>query len=135
MASSAEPRASGAMARALLAGGARAVLASLDADSGVHAVLVNAFLLDAEPETAGVLSRARSRKVANLRRDPRAALTLIDGSRYVTLLGLAEVRDGEEDLRAAEAAFAAAFARPPRPAAPGDRVLVVLAARRILGRR
>lgn len=120
------------MARAALSRRVRAVLATRDDALGVHAVLVNAFVIADEPFEVGVLARATSRKVANLRRDGRCALSLVEGATYVTLVGLATVDERPGAVALAEQAFEEAFGRPPRPAPAGSRVAVTVRVQRVL---
>lgn len=119
-------------ARAALAHGARVVLSTRDEALGVHAVLVNAFVIGDDPLEVAVLARTTSRKVANLRRDGRCALCLVEGTSYVTLVGLASVDADPGAVTRAEHAFAEAFGRPPRPAPEGSRVLVAVRVQRVL---
>jgi PPOX class probable F420-dependent enzyme len=124
------PRALGEEHLAFLAERHLASLTTLRADGSPHVVAVG-FTYDPDTTRARVITFARSVKAANAARRGRAALTQIDGRRWLTLEGdVALVTDP-----AAVAEAVAAYARRYRqPGERDDRVVVEIAVDRVLGR-
>lgn len=88
-------------------------LSTLDKEGGPHAVPVG-VALDPEQQCAWIITRGGSQKVRNLRRDPRLAITQVDGGRWATIIGTGEVREDEESVARACEKYAARY-RPPGP--------------------
>ena len=109
-----------------------ATLTTLRADGSPHVVAVG-FSWDPEPRLARVITFASSRKARNLRDRPgtRAAVSQVDGGRWLTLEGTAVVTD--EPSRVAEAVRRYAE-RYRQPGERTDRVAIEIAVDRVLGR-
>lgn len=106
-----------------------ATLSSLDADGAPHVVPVG-VTLDVEQRCAWIITRRGSQKVANLRRDPRLAVGQVDGGRWVTLQGTAEVLEDEVSVARACERYAARYRTPqPNP----ERVAVRITVTKVLG--
>lgn len=88
-------------------------LSTLDRHGAPHAVAVGA-VLDPEQQCAWVITDGGSQKVANLRRDPRLAVSQVDGARWSTIVGTAEVLDDAESVARACERYASRY-RQPRP--------------------
>jgi len=80
---------------------------------------------------ARVITRAGSVKAANARRGGRAAVSQVDGPRWLTLEGSVRLATEPEEVRNAVAAYAERYRM---PADRDDRVVVEIAVDRILGR-
>lgn len=106
-----------------------ATLTTLRADGSPHVVPVG-FAYDASERLVRVISAAGSQKVRNAERGGRAAVSQVDGRRWLTLEGVARVDRSESGVRAAEAAYAGRY-QEPRPRT--DRVAVLIAVDRMLG--
>lgn len=105
-------------------------LATLRADGSAHVVAI-AFGYLPETATALVITSDRTQKVINLERDPRAALTQVDGRRWLSLEGRAVVSRDPDRVSLAVAAFEARY----RPASVNpNRVAIELEVTRVLGR-
>lgn len=104
-------------------------LSTLDKHGGPHAVPVGAAL-DLEQECAWIITRRPSQKVRNLRRDPRLAITQVDGGRWATIVGTGEVREDEESIARACERYAARY-RPPGPSE--ERVAIRVTVEKFLG--
>lgn len=107
-----------------------AVLVTQRADGSPHAVAVG-FTYDSETRIARVITRAGSVKAANAARGGRAAVTQVDGPRWLTLEGKVRLVSEPTEVRHAEAMYAQRYRE---PAARTDRVVVEIAVDRILGR-
>lgn len=107
-----------------------AVLVTQRADGSPHAVAVG-FTFDAVTRTARVITRAASVKAANARRGGRAAVSQVDGPRWLTLEGTVRLATEPDEVRRAVAAYAERYRM---PADRDDRVVVEIAVDRILGR-
>jgi len=108
-----------------------ATLTTVRADGTPHVVPVG-FSYDAPSRRARVITFAGSTKARLLAAGPRpAALSQVDGGRWLTLEGTAEVTDDPDRVAAAVAGYAARY-RPPSDRV--DRVAVELQVIRILGR-
>ena len=106
-----------------------ATLTTLRRDGSPHAVPVG-FSWDAEALVARVISSRGSAKVAQARAGRRAALTQVDGRRWLTLEGTTRVLEDADSVRDAEERYAVRYRRPrPNP----QRVVVVLDVDRVLG--
>jgi PPOX class probable F420-dependent enzyme len=107
-----------------------AVLVTQRADGSPHAVAVG-FTYDTEHRIARVITRAGSVKAANAARGGRAAVSQVDGPRWLTLEGTARLVTEPAEVRHAEAMYAQRYRE---PAARTDRVVVEIEVDRILGR-
>lgn len=61
---------------------------------------------------AWAITSGTSQKVANLRRDPRIALSQVDGRRWSTLHGTAEVLEDPDSVAEAERRYAERYRQP-----------------------
>lgn len=106
-----------------------ATFTTLRRDGSPHAVPVG-FTWDPEALVARVISSRGSAKVVQARAGRRAALTQVDGRRWVTLEGTTRVLEDAAAVHDAEQRYAVRY-RQPRP--NPERVLVVLDVDRVLG--
>lgn len=104
-------------------------LSTLDRDGAPHAVAVGA-VLDPEQQCAWVITDGGSQKVANLHRDGRLAISQVDGARWSTVIGTAEVRSDLLSVERACEQYAARY-RPPRE--NPNRVALRITVERFLG--
>ena len=88
-----------------------ATLATLRADGTPHVVAVG-FTWEPETGLARVITNAGSQKTRNIVRAGRAALTQIDGPRWLTLEGPARVTDHPDDVARAERLYARRYRTP-----------------------
>jgi PPOX class probable F420-dependent enzyme len=107
-----------------------ASLTTLRADGSPHVVPVG-FGYDAEARIVRIISFAGSQKVVNALRGGRAAVSQVDGGRWLTLEGTVTVTDDPDRVAAAVAAYSARYREPSERA---DRVAIEIAVDRILGR-
>jgi len=109
-----------------------ATLTTLRRNGTPHVVPVG-FTYDPATQLARVITRAGSRKVANVEAHPggRAAVCQVDGGRWLTLEGPAEVSDGTERVAEAVKRYAARYRQPEER---DDRVVVEISVDRIMGR-
>ena len=107
-----------------------ASLTTLRADGSPHVVPVG-FGYDAEARIVRIISFAGSQKVVNALRGGRAAVSQVDGGRWLTLEGTVTATDDAERVAEAVAAYAARY-RPPSERT--DRVAIEIKVDRILGR-
>ena len=107
-----------------------ATLTTLRADGSPHVVPVG-FGYDTSDQTVRVISFAGSQKVVNAMRGGRAAVSQVDGGRWLTLEGTVTATDDPVRVAAAVAAYAARYREPSdRP----DRIAIEIRVDRILGR-
>lgn len=106
-----------------------ATLTTLRPDGTPHVVPVG-FTWDAEHRVARVITSGESTKVRNLESGGRVALCQVDGRRWVTLEGSAEVRADPESVADAVARYAVRY-REPRP--NPQRVVLEISVDRVLG--
>lgn len=104
-------------------------LSTLDRHGAPHAVAVGAAL-DPEQQCAWVITDGGSQKVANLRRDGRLAVSQVDGARWSTIIGVAEVLSDPTAVERACERYAARY-RPPR--VNPNRVALRISVERFLG--
>ena len=104
-------------------------LTTLRADGRPHVVPLG-VVLDAEARVAWGITSPTGQKVANLRRDPRVAVCQVDGRRWATLEGRAEVRTDAEAVAEAVQRYAARY-RTPRD--NPDRVALRIEIDRVIG--
>lgn len=107
-----------------------AVLVTQRADGSPHAVAVG-FTYETETCTARVITRAGSVKAKNASRGGRAAVSQVDGPRWLTLEGQVRLTMEADAVRRAEEMYGARYRT---PAERTDRVVVEIAVDRILGR-
>ncbi|BDH57530.1 pyridoxamine 5'-phosphate oxidase family protein [Tsukamurella sp. PLM1] len=106
-----------------------ATLSTVRPDGTPHTVAI-AFTYDAETGIARVITSGDSQKARNAGRGGYAALTQVDGARWLTLEGPARLRTDQESVRDAEARYAVRY-RPPRE--NPKRVVIEIEVRRVLG--
>jgi F420H(2)-dependent biliverdin reductase len=88
-------------------------VSTLRPDGSPHVVPMG-IVLDADHALAWGITSGSSQKVANLRRgrDPRVAVCQVDGRRWSTLEGLAEVADDEDSVAEAVRRYAERYRQP-----------------------
>jgi PPOX class probable F420-dependent enzyme len=107
-----------------------ATLTTLRADGSPHVVPVG-FGYDPVARVARIITFAGSQKVRNVARGERAAVSQVDGGRWLTLEGRARVVTDADGVAAAVAAYAVRYRQPgQRP----DRVAIEIAVDRMMGR-
>jgi PPOX class probable F420-dependent enzyme len=109
-----------------------ATLTTLRRDGSPHVVAVG-FTFDADQALVRIITFASSQKVANLRRQPgsRAAVCQVDGGRWVTLEGPADVTDDPARVEDAVRRYAERYRQ---PGERDDRVAIEIAVDRVMGR-
>lgn len=108
-----------------------ASLTTLRADGSPHVVPVG-FSYDAATGEVRIITFDGCQKVANARRGGRAAVSQVDGGRWVTLEGAIRATTDPAEVAAAVAGYAARYQQPKeRP----DRVALVIAVDRVLASR
>lgn len=107
-----------------------ATLTTLRADGSPHVVPVG-FTYDPTTRTASIITFDGSMKVRNADRGGRAAVSQVDGGRWITLEGTVDTSRDPDVIRRAVTAYSARYREPKeRP----DRVVVRIHVDRILGR-
>lgn len=107
-----------------------ATLTTLRPDGSPHVVPVG-FTYDASRGVVRVITWATSVKTGHARRGGRAAVSQVDGGRWITLEGIARVVDEPKSVATAVAAYAERYRQPKeRP----DRVVIEIVVDRVLGR-
>jgi PPOX class probable F420-dependent enzyme len=107
-----------------------ATLTTLRADGSPHVVPVG-FSYDPDERLVRIITFASSVKAANARRGGRAAVSQVDGGRWLTLEGTVSLTDDPERVASAVAGYTARYREPgERP----DRVAIEIAVDRVLGR-
>jgi len=86
-----------------------ATLSTHSTDGTIHVVPVGFTLEDA---TARVITNGPSQKVLNVRRNPLASIGQVDGGRWLTLQGTAQILEGEDDVAHAVELYAARYRQP-----------------------
>lgn len=107
-----------------------ASLTTLRADGSPHVVPVG-FGYDDADRTVRIITFASSVKYRNALRGGRAAVSQVDGGRWLTLEGTITATDDPERVAQAVAAYAARYRQ---PGERGDRVAIEITVDRILGR-
>lgn len=107
-----------------------ASLTTLRADGSPHVVPVG-FSYDPAEQLVRIITFEGSQKVANARRGGRAAVSQVDGGRWLTLEGTITATTDPERVAAAVAGYAARYRQ---PGERQDRVALEIAVDRILGR-
>ncbi|MEV6067192.1 PPOX class F420-dependent oxidoreductase [Nocardia sp. NPDC052001] len=105
-----------------------ATLTTLRADGTPHVVAVG-FTWDPEAGIARIITDGGSMKVRNVRRGGYAAVSQVDGARWLTLEGPATVLDAPADVAAAEVRYAGRYRQPRENP---TRVVIAIAVRRVL---
>lgn len=107
-----------------------ASLSTLRPDGSLHVVPVG-FTWDNEAHVVRIITFASAVKVKNLRAGGRAAVSQVDGGRWLTLEGPAAVTADAGTVARAVEAYAARYRRPgERP----DRVTIEITVDRVMGR-
>ncbi len=109
-----------------------ATLTTRRPDGSPHVVPVG-FTYDAENAVARIITRAASRKVRNIEAHPgqRVAICQVDGGRWLTLEGPAEVTAATDRVADAVERYSHRYRE---PGERDDRVAIEVAVDRILGR-
>ncbi len=107
-----------------------ASLTTLRADGSPHVVPVG-FSYDPAERLVRIITFEGSQKVANARRGGRAAVSQVDGGRWLTLEGTISASTDPERVAAAVAGYAARYRQ---PGEREDRVALEIAVDRVLGR-
>lgn len=109
-----------------------ATLTTRRADGSLHVVPVG-FSYDPEHRLVRIIARANSQKVRNIEAGPggRAAVCQVDGGRWLTLEGAAEVTTVSERVAIAVDGYANRYRQPHERA---DRVAIEISVDRIMGR-
>ncbi|MFF2550029.1 PPOX class F420-dependent oxidoreductase [Nocardia sp. NPDC058058] len=105
-----------------------ATLTTLRADGTPHVVAVG-FTWDPEAGIARIITDGGSMKVRNVRRGGYAAVSQVDGARWLTLEGPATVLDAPADVVEAEQRYAGRYRQPRENP---TRVVIAIAVRRVL---
>lgn len=109
-----------------------ATLTTMRPDGTPHVVAVG-FTWDADAQLVRVITFARSRKARNVRDRPgsSAAVCQVDGGRWMTLEGTAEVTSEPDRVAEGERRYAERYRQ---PAEREDRVVIEITVTRVLGR-
>ncbi len=107
-----------------------ASLTTLRADGSPHVVPVG-FSYDPAERLVRIITFEGSQKVANARRGGRAAVSQVDGGRWLTLEGAISASTDPERVAAAVAGYAARYRQ---PGEREDRVALEIEVDRVLGR-
>ncbi len=104
---------------------------TLRRDGSPHVVPMG-IVVDVETDTAWGITSRTSQKVANLRcgADPRVAVCQVDGRRWSTIEGLAEVRDDQAAVTEAVRRYAERYRQPRENP---DRVALRIAITHVIG--
>lgn len=105
-----------------------ASLTTLRADGSPHVVPVG-FSIDVAAGEVRIITFEGSQKVVNARRGGRAAVSQVDGGRWVTLEGPIRATTDPAEVAAAVAGYAARYQQPKERE---DRVALVIAIDRVL---
>ena len=125
-----DPNAPGEAVLQFLAERHLATLTTLRADGSPHVVAVGFSYTHAD-RVAHVITFANSVKARNAARGARAAVSQVDGGRWLTLEGTARLVTDPVGVAAAVDGYAARYRQPGERA---DRVAIEIAVDRILGR-
>lgn len=107
-----------------------ATLTTLRRDGSPHVVPVG-FSYDPDTAIVRIITFAGSQKTLNAARGGRAAVSQVDGGRWLTLEGSVSLTADVEDVRRAVAGYAARYQEPKdRP----DRVAIEIRVDRVMGR-
>lgn len=104
-------------------------LTTLRADGSPHVVAVG-FTIDVEGRLARVITKRGSQKARNAERGGRAAVSHVDGGRWLTFEGPVRLLTDADAVREGERRYALRY-REPRP--NPERVVVAIEVDRVLG--
>lgn len=105
-------------------------LTTMRADGSPHVIAI-AFVYDPADELVRIITSDNTQKVRNVERDPRIAVSQVDGTRWLTLEGEAVVTRDPDKVAVAVAAFESRY----RPARDNpNRVAIQLEVTRVMGR-
>ena len=107
-----------------------ATLTTLRADGSPHVVPVG-FTFDPEKLVVRVITWATSVKAGHARRGGRAAVSQVDGGRWLTFEGSVSLSDDHDEVARAVAMYAERYRQPKER---DDRVVIVIAVDRVMGR-
>ena len=107
-----------------------ATLTTLRADGSPHVVPVG-FSFDADAAVARVITFAGAVKARNASRGGRAAVSQVDGGRWLTLEGTVRLVTDPDSIAVAVAGYAARYRQPKERA---DRVALEIAVDKVMGR-
>lgn len=108
-----------------------ATLTTLRADGTPHVVAVG-FTWDPEDSVVRVITTRTTQKALNAARGGYAAVSQVEGARWLTLEGASDVLTDKDDVLDAERRYAVRY-RAPRE--NPERVVVRISVRRVLGSR
>jgi len=104
-----------------------ATLSTFGKDESLHVVPVG---FTVEGDLARVIASGTSQKVLNIRRDGRATICQVEGRHWVTLVGRAEILEGQDDVARAVELYSARYKAPqPNPL----RVAIALRITKLMG--
>lgn len=106
-----------------------ATLTTLRADGSPHVVAVG-FTYDPARHVVRVITFAPSVKARNAASGTRAAVSQVDGPRWITLEGPVRVSDQPDEIAAAVAAYAVRYRQPKERS---DRVVIEIAVDHVMG--
>ena len=106
-----------------------AMLTTLRSDGSPHVVAVG-FTFDPDTHIARVITSDGSQKAINAERSHVGVLSQVDGARWLSLEGIAQVNREPEAVRDAEVRYAQRY-RTPRP--NPKRVVIEVLIKRVLG--
>jgi PPOX class probable F420-dependent enzyme len=124
-----DPRDLGADALAFVTEHHLATLTTLRSDGSPHVVAVG-FTYDPARRVVRVITFAASVKARNAALGARAAVSQLDGARWITLEGRVSVSRDPVDVAAAVAAYAGRYRQPKQRV---DRVVIEIAVDRVMG--
>jgi PPOX class probable F420-dependent enzyme len=107
-----------------------ATLTTLRADGSPHVVPVG-FAYDPDTRIVRIITATNSVKARNAARGGRAAVSQVDGPRWLTLEGTVSLATSPQDVALGEAAYATRYQAPRERS---DRAVIHIAVDRILGR-
>jgi F420H(2)-dependent biliverdin reductase len=107
-----------------------ATLTTLRADGSPHVVPVG-FGYDPDQRLVQIITAAGSVKARNAARGGRAAVSQVDGPRWLTLEGQVSLATSPEDVAAGEAAYARRYQQPRDRT---DRAVILIAVDKMMGR-
>jgi len=110
-----------------------ATLTTLRADGSPHVVAVG-FSYDTGQQCARVITFSTSQKAKNALLGGRAAVSQVDGGRWLTLEGVARLVDRDTNPEEVQRAVAGYAARYQEPKERDNRVAIIIAVDRIMGR-
>lgn len=105
-------------------------LTTLRSDGSPHVVAIG-FVFDPVDRVVRIITNRGSRKVANVRATGRAAVCQVDGGRWATLEGAAQVQEDPESVRRGVEAYASRYRT---PGENPERVVIEISVGRAMGR-